>query len=75
MSVYFRKMEYYREQMVRMLQGLLPNVPPDSVVDIARPYITLEECPDSDSEENAVEEKITCDISALLSPSTLPSKS
>jgi hypothetical protein len=35
-SVYFRKMEYYREQMMRMLQGLLPDVPPESVADIAR---------------------------------------
>ncbi|TVU39864.1 hypothetical protein EJB05_13307, partial [Eragrostis curvula] len=67
MSVYFRKIEYYREQMMRMLQGLLPNVPPDSVADIVRPYITLEECPDSDSEDNTVEEKITCDLSALMS--------
>ncbi|TVU39863.1 hypothetical protein EJB05_13306, partial [Eragrostis curvula] len=67
MSVYFRKIEYYREQMMRMLQGLLPNVPPDSVADIVRPYITQEECPDSDSEDNTVEEKITCDLSAIMS--------
>ncbi|TVU39929.1 hypothetical protein EJB05_13373, partial [Eragrostis curvula] len=67
MSVYFRKMEYYREQMMRMLQGLLPNVPPESIADTVRPYMTLEECPDSDDDDDTVEEKLTCNLSALMS--------
>ncbi|KAK3126735.1 hypothetical protein QOZ80_7AG0561550 [Eleusine coracana subsp. coracana] len=69
-SVYFREIKYYREQMMRMLQGLLPDVPPESVADIARPYLTLEECPDSDEDDDTVEEKLTCNLKALMSCGT-----
>jgi hypothetical protein len=36
MSIYSRGMEYYREQMMRMLQGLLPNIPPENLDDVAK---------------------------------------
>ncbi|CAN6180391.1 unnamed protein product [Urochloa humidicola] len=67
-SIYYRGMERYREQMMRMLEGLLPDLPRESIADVARPYMTLEEC-DSDSdddEEETKEEKLTCDIDALM---------
>ena len=35
-SVYTREMEDYREQMMRMLQGLLPNIPPENLDDVAK---------------------------------------
>ena len=35
MSIYSRGMMYYREQMMRMLQGLLPNIPPENLDDVA----------------------------------------
>lgn len=31
-----REMKYYRAQMTRMLEGLLPDVPPERVADVAR---------------------------------------
>ncbi|CAO2148035.1 unnamed protein product [Urochloa humidicola] len=31
-----RQMKCYREQMTRMLQGLLPNLPPESIADVAK---------------------------------------
>ena len=35
-SVYTREMEDYREQMMRMLRGLLPDLPPESIAGVAR---------------------------------------
>ncbi|TVU39891.1 hypothetical protein EJB05_13335, partial [Eragrostis curvula] len=70
-SVYFGKIKKYWEQMMQMLQGLLPNVPPESVADIVRPYMTPEECPeapDSDSDDHTVEKKLSCDLTALMWP-------
>lgn len=36
MSTYKRGMEYYRKQMMRMLQGLLPNIAPENLDDVAK---------------------------------------
>jgi len=36
MSIDCRGMLYYREQMMRMLQGLLPNIPPENLDDVAK---------------------------------------
>ncbi|CAL5079437.1 unnamed protein product [Urochloa decumbens] len=65
-SIFWRGIERYREQMMRMLEGLLPDLLPESVADVARPYMTLEECDDSDDDEDETEEKLTCDIDALM---------
>ncbi|PAN10247.1 LOW QUALITY PROTEIN: hypothetical protein PAHAL_2G081200 [Panicum hallii] len=67
-SVYTREMKYYREQMMRMLRGLLPDLPKESIAGVARPFMKLEECVDSDDDEDEPkDEKLTCDISALTS--------
>ncbi|CAL5089599.1 unnamed protein product [Urochloa decumbens] len=65
-SIFWRGIERYREQMMRMLEGLLPDLLPESVADVARPYMTLEECDDSYDDEDEAEEKLTCDIDALM---------
>ncbi|KAJ1288712.1 hypothetical protein BS78_02G109400 [Paspalum vaginatum] len=66
-TIYYREMEQYREQMMRMLQGLLPDLPPESVADVARPY--LEECTDSEDEDDdgLKDKRLTCDLEALMS--------
>ncbi|PUZ69032.1 hypothetical protein GQ55_2G076200 [Panicum hallii var. hallii] len=67
-SVYTREMKCYREQMMRMLRGLLPDLPKESIAGVARPFMKLEECVDSDDDEDEPkDEKLTCDISALTS--------
>jgi hypothetical protein len=35
-SIYSRGMMYYREQMMRMLQGLLPSIAPENLDDVAK---------------------------------------
>ncbi|WVZ62544.1 hypothetical protein U9M48_012283 [Paspalum notatum var. saurae] len=66
-TIYYREMEHCREQMMRMLQGLLPDLPPESVADVARPY--LEECSDSEDEDDGEpkDKRLTCDLDALMS--------
>ncbi|RCV10210.1 hypothetical protein SETIT_2G094100v2 [Setaria italica] len=67
-SVYTREMKDYQEQMMRMLEGLLPDLPRESIAGVARPYMTLEECDDSDDDEDEPKDKrLTCDITALMS--------
>ncbi|KAF8731783.1 hypothetical protein HU200_015721 [Digitaria exilis] len=67
-TVYTRELKDYQEQMMRMLEGLLPGVPPESIADVSKPFITLEECDDSDDDdEDDKVEKLTCDIMALMS--------
>ncbi|KAG2641019.1 uncharacterized protein LOC120666615 [Panicum virgatum] len=67
-SVYTREMESSREQMMQMLGGLLPDLPPESIAGVARPYMTLGECVDSDDDEDEPkQEKLTCDIDGLMS--------
>ena len=36
MSIYSPGIMYYREQMMRMLQGLLPNIPLEDLDDVAK---------------------------------------
>ncbi|WVZ62524.1 hypothetical protein U9M48_012263, partial [Paspalum notatum var. saurae] len=66
-TIYYREMECYRKQMMRMLEGLLPDLPPESVADVARPY--LEECSDSEDEDDdePKDRRLTCDLDALMS--------
>ncbi|KAF8731787.1 hypothetical protein HU200_015725 [Digitaria exilis] len=55
-------------QIMQILQGLLPDVPQESIADVSKPYITLEECNDSDDDdEDDKDERLTCDIEALMS--------
>ncbi|KAL6897384.1 hypothetical protein ACP4OV_007080 [Aristida adscensionis] len=35
-SIYTRELKFYQEQMMRMLRGLLPDVPPESIDDVTR---------------------------------------
>nr|CAB3452467.1 unnamed protein product [Digitaria exilis] len=36
MTVYTRELKDYQEQMMRMLEGLLPDVPPESIADVSK---------------------------------------
>ncbi|KAL6595089.1 hypothetical protein ACP70R_048192 [Stipagrostis hirtigluma subsp. patula] len=67
MSIHTREIKYYRVQMMLMLQGLLPNVPPESVADVTRPYRTRVKYTEVEDGEVITEEKITCDLRALMS--------
>ncbi|XP_051192448.1 uncharacterized protein [Lolium perenne] len=64
-----REMKYYRAQMIEMLHGLLPHLPPWIVADIARPYMTSETrtVMDEALEEMVPEETLTCDLGRLMS--------
>ncbi|KAJ1288710.1 hypothetical protein BS78_02G109200 [Paspalum vaginatum] len=66
-TIYYREMEQYREQMMRMLQGLLPDLPPESVADVARPYLTQGECSSDSDDEEPKDEKLICDLTELMS--------
>ncbi|KAL6897260.1 hypothetical protein ACP4OV_006956 [Aristida adscensionis] len=68
-SIYTCELKFYQEQMMRMLRGLLPDVPPESIDDVTRPYRTQEKYEDGkdSDEEEATEEKITCDLTSLMS--------
>ncbi|KAL6639593.1 hypothetical protein ACP70R_023323 [Stipagrostis hirtigluma subsp. patula] len=68
MSIYTREIKHYRGQMMQMLAGLLPDVPPESVADITRPYRTRVKYTEVEEDgEVTTEEKITCDLRALMS--------
>ncbi|CAN6180398.1 unnamed protein product [Urochloa humidicola] len=64
-----REMEDIRAQMMRMLQGLLPDLLPESVADAARPYMSLVKgtVEDPDTSKPIPGEKLTCDLSGLIS--------
>ncbi|CAL5089602.1 unnamed protein product [Urochloa decumbens] len=68
-STYTRQMKCYREQMTRMLQGLLPNLPPERIADVSKPCMELEvhlhHEVDEYTGEMTKEEKLTCDLKAL----------
>ncbi|CAM0145341.1 unnamed protein product [Urochloa decumbens] len=63
---YSRDMKYYRAQMLQMLQGLLPDLPPETVADVARPYMTYT----VEAEGMIPEERLTCNLTALMSTRT-----
>ncbi|TVU39878.1 hypothetical protein EJB05_13322, partial [Eragrostis curvula] len=54
--------------MMRMLGGLLPELSSDGLADAARPYMTLDKykVEDSDTGEMFPEEKLTCNLKALM---------
>ncbi|KAL6638983.1 hypothetical protein ACP70R_022713 [Stipagrostis hirtigluma subsp. patula] len=70
MSVYSREIKYYDEQMMQMLAGLLNDVPPESIADVTRPYRTRVKYTEVEDGEVTTEEKITCDLRALMSRGT-----
>ncbi|RLM85268.1 hypothetical protein C2845_PM04G06340 [Panicum miliaceum] len=53
---------------MRMLEGLLPELSPEDVADAARPHLTLDKysVESFDSGKMIPEEKLTCDLSALM---------
>ncbi|TVU39848.1 hypothetical protein EJB05_13291, partial [Eragrostis curvula] len=55
--------------MMRMLNGLLPVLPPDQLTNELRPYITLDKYTvrGFDAGELVREEKLTCDLDAVMS--------
>ncbi|KAL6639592.1 hypothetical protein ACP70R_023322 [Stipagrostis hirtigluma subsp. patula] len=59
----------YRTLMMRMLEELLPELSPEPVADAARPCMKLEKytVEGFDSGEMIPEEKLTCDLGALMS--------
>ncbi|CAN6285443.1 unnamed protein product [Urochloa humidicola] len=69
---YSREMNYYRAQMLQMLQGLLPDLPPETVADVARPYMTMEmyTVEVEGTSEMIPEERLTCNLTALMSTRT-----
>ncbi|KAK1603174.1 hypothetical protein QYE76_018786 [Lolium multiflorum] len=65
----YREMKDYRAQMMQMLHGLLPHLPPWIVADIARPCMTSKTrtVMDEALEEMVPEETLTCDLGRLMS--------
>ncbi|KAL6638989.1 hypothetical protein ACP70R_022719 [Stipagrostis hirtigluma subsp. patula] len=64
-----REMKDCQAQMMRMLQGLMPELPSERVADAARPYTTLKKytVKGFDDGELLPEEKLICDIHGLMS--------
>ncbi|CAL5076266.1 unnamed protein product [Urochloa decumbens] len=64
-----REMKDFRSQTVQMLEGLLPELPPGCVAHAARPYMSLDKytVEDPNTSEPIPWEKLTCDLSALMS--------
>ncbi|CAL4921128.1 unnamed protein product [Urochloa decumbens] len=69
---YSRDMKYYRAQMLQMLQGLLQDLPPETVADVARPYMTVKTytVEAEGTSEMIPEERLTCNLTALMSTRT-----
>ncbi|CAN6180410.1 unnamed protein product [Urochloa humidicola] len=63
------EMNDFRAQMMRMLQGILPDLPPECVADAARAYMSLVKCTveDPDTGKLIKGEKLTCDLNGLMS--------
>ncbi|GJN37373.1 hypothetical protein PR202_gb26315 [Eleusine coracana subsp. coracana] len=69
-----RDMKDRRALMMRMLKGLLPELPQEQLADAARPHITHDKYYKVHCHgELVLEEKITCDLDALMSPLQLAS--
>ncbi|RCV10844.1 hypothetical protein SETIT_2G141200v2 [Setaria italica] len=66
---YSRDMKYFRAQMLQMLQGLLPDLPPETVANVARPYMTVDAytVEAEGTGEMIPEERLTCNLTALMS--------
>lgn len=64
-----REMKEYRAQMMEMLHGLLPHLPPWIIADIAQPYMTSKTrtVMNEDLGEMVPEETLTCDLRGLMS--------
>ncbi|TVU07436.1 hypothetical protein EJB05_47491, partial [Eragrostis curvula] len=64
-----RSSKEYRALMMRMLEGLLPELPLEQLADAVRPYIALDKymVDGTDEDELLPEEKLTCDLDALMS--------
>uniref|UniRef100_A0A0Q3R100 Uncharacterized protein n=2 Tax=Setaria TaxID=4554 RepID=A0A0Q3R100_SETIT len=64
-----RDMKYFRAQMLQMLQGLLPDLPPETVANVARPYMTVDAytVEAEGTGEMIPEERLTCNLTALMS--------
>ncbi|CAN6252008.1 unnamed protein product [Urochloa humidicola] len=63
------EMKDFRAQMMRMLQGILPDLPPECVADATRAYMSLVKCTveNPDTGKLVKGEKLTCDLSGLMS--------
>ncbi|CAL5066249.1 unnamed protein product [Urochloa decumbens] len=63
------EMKLCRMQMMRMLEGLLPELSPEDVANAARPHMKLDKYSVEGFEvgEMIPEEKLTCDLSAVMS--------
>ncbi|CAL5066248.1 unnamed protein product [Urochloa decumbens] len=63
------EMKLYRMQMMRMLEGLLPELSPENVTNAARPHMKLEKYFVEGFESGMMipEEKLACDLRALMS--------
>ncbi|KAK3163990.1 hypothetical protein QOZ80_1AG0011080 [Eleusine coracana subsp. coracana] len=62
-----RDMKDRRALMMRMLKGLLPELPPEQLADAARPHITHDKYKVDFLGKLVPKEKITCDLDALMS--------
>ncbi|CAL5076267.1 unnamed protein product [Urochloa decumbens] len=62
------EMKDFRGHTMRMLQGILPDLPPECVADAARAYLSLIKCTveDPDTGKPLPGEKLTCDLSGLI---------
>ncbi|CAL5079439.1 unnamed protein product [Urochloa decumbens] len=63
------EMKLCRMQMMRMLEGLLPELSPEDVANAVRPHMKLDKYSVEGFEvgEMIPEEKLTCDLSAVMS--------
>ncbi|OEL20224.1 putative calcium-binding protein CML28 [Dichanthelium oligosanthes] len=63
------EMKFFRAMMMKMLRGLLPDLPPRSIADVARPYMTMGICTvvEEDTGE-VIPEELTCDLGGLMMP-------
>uniref|UniRef100_A0A0D9WX56 F-box domain-containing protein n=1 Tax=Leersia perrieri TaxID=77586 RepID=A0A0D9WX56_9ORYZ len=64
-----REIKYYRAQLMQMLRGILPDVPPSRIADVARPSMKVRTTTvvDEDTGETIPEERITCNLRHLIS--------
>ncbi|KAL6638991.1 hypothetical protein ACP70R_022721 [Stipagrostis hirtigluma subsp. patula] len=59
----------YEAQMMRMLEGLLPELSPERVADAAKPHMRVGKYAVEDilTDEMIMEERLTCDLNAVMS--------
>ncbi|CAN6165692.1 unnamed protein product [Urochloa humidicola] len=68
-EIVFPEMKLCRKKMMRMLEGLLPELSPEDVVNAARPHMKLDKYSVEGFESGKMipEEKLTCDLCTLMS--------